>query len=65
MIAPGHNSIVTDVAGDDWIAFHAVDVGRPRVKASDDLNTRRVMLIDRIKWVGAWPVVERSECPAR
>ena len=64
-IAPGHNSIVTDAAGDDWIAFHAVDVGQPRAKASDDLNTRRVMLIDRIRWVGAWPVVERSECPAR
>ena len=26
-IAPGHNSIVTDRAGQDWIVYHAVDSG--------------------------------------
>jgi arabinan endo-1,5-alpha-L-arabinosidase len=56
-IAPGHNSIVTDAAGQDWIVYHAVDARRPREKASDDLNTRRVMLIDRIVWRGGWPAV--------
>lgn len=56
-IAPGHNSIATDAAGHDWIVYHAVDARRPREKASDDINTRRVMLIDRIEWRNGWPVI--------
>ena len=56
-IAPGHNSIVTDASGADWIVYHAVDARRPRAKATDDINTRRVMLIDRIVWKDGWPVV--------
>jgi arabinan endo-1,5-alpha-L-arabinosidase len=56
--APGHNSIVTDAAGQDWIVYHAVDVNHPRVKPTDDLNTRRVMLIDRIRWVNGWPIID-------
>jgi arabinan endo-1,5-alpha-L-arabinosidase len=56
-IAPGHNSIATDAAGQDWIVYHAVDVRRPREKSSDEINTRRVMLIDPIRWENGWPVV--------
>jgi arabinan endo-1,5-alpha-L-arabinosidase len=56
-VAPGHNSIVTDAKGVDWIVYHAVDARRPRQKASDDVNTRRVMLIDRIGWRNGWPYV--------
>jgi arabinan endo-1,5-alpha-L-arabinosidase len=55
--APGHNSIVADRAGQDWIVYHAVDVNRPREKPTDELNTRRIMLIDRIGWRNGWPVV--------
>ena len=67
-IAPGHNSVITDSAGNDWIVYHAVDSRRPREKASDEINTRRVMLIDRIRWVDGWPVVDgpssdRREAP--
>jgi arabinan endo-1,5-alpha-L-arabinosidase len=57
-VAPGHNSVVTDSSGQDWIAYHAVDVRQPRTKPTDELNTRRVMLIDRIRWVDGWPVVD-------
>jgi arabinan endo-1,5-alpha-L-arabinosidase len=56
-IAPGHNSVITDSNGQDWIVYHAVDVNRPREKSSDDLNTRRIMLIDRIAWRDGWPVI--------
>ena len=56
-VAPGHNSIVEDEKGDLWIVYHAVDVRRPRSKPSDDVNTRRIMLIDRIVWRDGWPVV--------
>jgi arabinan endo-1,5-alpha-L-arabinosidase len=57
-IAPGHNSVITDSAGNDWMLYHAVDARRPRETAKDELNTRRVMLIDRIKWVDGWPVMD-------
>jgi arabinan endo-1,5-alpha-L-arabinosidase len=63
-IAPGHNSVVTDRAGQDWIVYHAVDVGHSREKPTDEINTRRVMLIDRIRWVDGWPVIDGpSEMP--
>lgn len=54
-IAPGHNAIVTDARGDDWIVYHAVDARRTRSKDSDEVNSRRIMLIDRIDWVDGWP----------
>jgi arabinan endo-1,5-alpha-L-arabinosidase len=57
-IAPGHNSIITDAAGHDWIVYHAVDVRRSREKPSDEPNTRRVMLIDRIFWKNGWPSID-------
>ncbi|MBA3669268.1 MAG: family 43 glycosylhydrolase [Sphingomonas sp.] len=62
--APGHNSIVSDATGRDWIAYHAVDVRQPREKPTDDPNTRRVMLVDRILWDNGWPVILRPECGA-
>ena len=58
--APGHNAIITDAAGQDWMVYHAVDVHKPRTKPSDDVNTRRVMLIDRIVWSGGWPRIEAN-----
>jgi arabinan endo-1,5-alpha-L-arabinosidase len=57
-LGPGHNSIIRDDAGTDWIVYHAVDTRRPRNKPTDDINTRRVMLIDRIVWKDGWPQVQ-------
>ncbi len=54
-IAPGHNAIVTDSRGDDWIVYHAVDARRTRSNDGDEVNSRRIMLIDRIEWVDGWP----------
>lgn len=63
-IGPGHNSIVRDEAGTDWIVYHAVDVRRPRTRPTDEINTRRVMLIDRLVWENGWPrAVAPSERP--
>ena len=56
-VAPGHNSVATDQRGNDWILYHAVDVRRPRTRPTDEINTRRVMLVDRIEWRDGWPVV--------
>jgi arabinan endo-1,5-alpha-L-arabinosidase len=57
-VAPGHNSVIQDARGDHWMLYHAVDSRRPRSKPTDDVNTRRVMLIDRIVWKDGWPRVE-------
>jgi arabinan endo-1,5-alpha-L-arabinosidase len=56
-IGPGHNSVVRDSAGTDWIVYHAVDSLRTRTRPEDEVNTRRVMLIDRLAWENGWPRV--------
>ena len=56
-LAPGHNSIVTDKAGDVWIVYHAIDVNRPRQTQHDEINSRRILLIDKIEWKDGWPHV--------
>ncbi len=56
--APGHNSVITDDAGRDWMVYHAVDARRPREKATDEVNTRRIMLIDPITWRNGWPAMD-------
>ncbi|HYE26885.1 MAG TPA: glycoside hydrolase family 43 protein [Allosphingosinicella sp.] len=53
--APGHNSVIEDARGDSWIVYHAVDRNRPRTKPADEVNTRRIMLIDRLVWKDGWP----------
>ena len=56
-LAPGHNSIITDKAGDHWIIYHAIDVNRPRQRQEDEVNSRRILLIDKIEWRDGWPHV--------
>jgi arabinan endo-1,5-alpha-L-arabinosidase len=56
-LAPGHNCIVTDAAGQDWIVYHAIDVNRPRQRQEDEINSRRILLIDKIEWRDGWPYV--------
>lgn len=56
-LAPGHNCIVTDRAGDEWIIYHAIDVNRPRQRQEDEINSRRILLIDKIEWRDGWPHV--------
>ena len=57
-VAPGHNAIITDAKGDDWVLYHAVDSRHSRSKPTDDINTRRIMLLDKIVWKDGWPRVE-------
>jgi arabinan endo-1,5-alpha-L-arabinosidase len=57
-IGPGHNSVVDDERGESWIVYHAVDAARPRTKPADEVNTRRVMLIDHLVWTNEWPRVK-------
>ena len=53
---PGHNAIITDAAGNDWIVYHAVDPAKPTL--SDGHSVRRPMLIDRLQYdASGWPFV--------
>lgn len=54
-IAPGHNAVIEDDNGQHWILYHAVYARRSRDKESDDINSRRVMLVDKLEWVDGWP----------
>src|SRR4029078_11475560 len=63
--APGHNSIVTDAAGQDCIVYHAVDARKPKEKPADDVNTRRVMLIDTIRCEDGWRVSDGPSAEPR
>jgi arabinan endo-1,5-alpha-L-arabinosidase len=56
-LAPGHNCVVIDEGGEFWIVYHAVDVQRPRQRQEDEINSRRVLLIDRVEWHDGWPWV--------
>lgn len=59
---PGHNSIVTDVEGRDWIAYHAIDTRNPRGPGGE--GVRRVLLLDRLVYSDGWPRVARGR-PSR
>lgn len=53
--APGHNAVIRDESGTDWILYHAVDRRRPRSSPEAEPNTRRVMLLDPLVWREGWP----------
>lgn len=49
-LAPGHNSIATDDAGDDWMLYHAIRAA-----------PARLMMLDRIEYREGWPRVEAAQ----
>ncbi len=56
-LAPGHNCIVVDEEGESWIVYHAIDPEKPRQRQEDEINSRRIMLVDRLEWHDGWPWV--------
>jgi arabinan endo-1,5-alpha-L-arabinosidase len=58
--APGHNCVITDAAGHDWLACHAIDPCQPTFDAIDDSEgySRRVLVLDRLTYsVAGWPEI--------
>ena len=52
--APGHNSIVADNSGQEWIIYHAI--------RRDAASNGRVMLIDRIRYsADQWPQIDSGQ----
>lgn len=62
-VGVGHNTVFTDAAGQWWTIYHGIDVNEPFFSAKDKL-TRRLALLDRIDWVGGWPVAGGGLAPS-
>ncbi|MBC9735445.1 family 43 glycosylhydrolase, partial [Nocardioides marmotae] len=52
----GHNTVLTDAAGQWWTIYHAVDRDDPYF-ATDPGFTKRPALLDRLTWREGWPEV--------
>jgi len=55
---PGHNDVVTDDGGADWLVYHAIEVEHPALPTG---GVRRPLMIDRIVWQDGWPSIENIE----
>jgi arabinan endo-1,5-alpha-L-arabinosidase len=55
-IGTGHNAVVTDLSGQDYLVYHAIDRDQPYLDEPFGVN-RRPMLLDRLDWIDGWPVV--------
>ena len=58
---PGHNSVIRDQAGHDWMVYHAIDTKHPYLRGTE--SVRRAMLINRIRYHHGWPLI-RGHSPA-
>jgi arabinan endo-1,5-alpha-L-arabinosidase len=67
-VGTGHNAVVTDLAGQDWLLYHAIDRRDPYLDEPFGIN-QRPMLLDRLDWIDGWPTVRAgrwaSEGPQR
>lgn len=57
-VGPGHNAVITDEEGNDWIVYHAIDADDPTLMNG---ASKRPMMIDPIVWKDGWPTVTNSE----
>jgi hypothetical protein len=55
-VGTGHNGLITDRRGRDWLVYHAIDRADPYLDEPFGIN-ERPMLIDRLDWIGGWPTV--------
>ena len=62
-VGTGHDTVVTDFAGQDWIIYHAVDRNDPYY-SGQATYTKRPALIDPLDWVHGWPVVRGGSGPS-
>jgi arabinan endo-1,5-alpha-L-arabinosidase len=57
-VGTGHNTLLTDFGGQDWILYHAIDRTSPYMAPAPngDLPPKRQALMDALDWVDGWPV---------
>ena len=55
-VGVGHNSnIITDKEGKDWMLYHAIEPTQGKLANG---TSRRVLMLDKVKWEDGWPVIE-------
>ncbi len=59
-VGTGHNGLITDLAGQDWFVYHAIDRNDPYLDGTSGIN-ERPMLLDRLDWIGGWPTVRAGK----
>ncbi|MFI7490129.1 family 43 glycosylhydrolase [Micromonospora echinaurantiaca] len=62
-IGTGHNGFLTDLSGQDWIVYHALDRADPYLDEPFGIN-ERPMLLDRLDWIDGWPTVNAGAGPS-
>ncbi|MEU4782334.1 family 43 glycosylhydrolase [Micromonospora sp. NPDC023633] len=62
-IGTGHNGFLTDLSGQDWIVYHAIDRDDPYLDEPFGIN-ERPMLLDRLDWIDGWPTVNAGAGPS-
>ncbi|MGW4499680.1 family 43 glycosylhydrolase, partial [Micromonospora sp. NPDC004336] len=62
-IGTGHNGFLTDLSGQDWIVYHAIDRADPYLDEPFGVN-ERPMLLDRLDWLDGWPTVNVGAGPS-
>jgi arabinan endo-1,5-alpha-L-arabinosidase len=55
-VGTGHNAVVTDLSGQDYFVYHAIDRHDPYLDEPFGIN-ERPMLLDRLDWIDGWPTV--------
>jgi arabinan endo-1,5-alpha-L-arabinosidase len=55
-VGAGHNTVLTDLGGQDWIVYHAIDRNDPYFAGAVGF-TKRPVLMDALDWVNGWPLV--------
>ncbi len=59
-VGPGHNAVFTDVAGQDWMLYHAIDRRDPYIEGFTGF-TKRPALLDPLDWPDGWPSVRGGQ----
>lgn len=62
-VGTGHNAVVTDYSGQDWIVYHAVDRYDPYYAGAVGY-TKRPALMDPLDWHAGWPTVRGGSGPS-
>lgn len=62
-VGAGHNAVVTDYAGQQWIFYHAADRTHPYVPGQVGY-TARTLLLDPLDWRDGWPTVRGGAGPS-
>ena len=58
-VGTGHNAVFTDLSGQDWFVYHAIDRNDPYRGGSPvgDFQVKRPALMDPLDWIDDWPTV--------